>query len=97
MRACLRLVAQTSLRIGFCFAYVNLVLAYLGQGARMMSNGEEVISNLFYNTIPGPSNGGLFWVVWCGSLPFRFPAPTCFLTPGLRSSRGVGSSVSSQP
>lgn len=31
----------------------------------MITDGEGVISNLFYQTIPGPANGALFWVVWC--------------------------------
>lgn len=80
---------QPSIRCGFLFVYVNLILAYLGasalpsaaracadgflarlsraagQASKMITDGEGVISNLFYQTIPGPANGALFWVVWC--------------------------------
>ncbi len=53
-----------SIQISFtCFVYPSLVLAYLGQGARLITDGEAVITNIFYNTIPGPSKGGLFWLV----------------------------------
>ncbi|EKM48262.1 uncharacterized protein PHACADRAFT_203032, partial [Phanerochaete carnosa HHB-10118-sp] len=32
--------------------------------ARLISDGETVITNIFYNSIPGPSKGGLFWVIY---------------------------------
>ncbi|KAJ7069610.1 potassium transporter-domain-containing protein [Mycena amicta] len=54
-----------SIRMSFTgFVYPSLVLAYLGQGARLITDGDAVISNIFYNTIPGPRNGGLFWIVF---------------------------------
>ncbi|KAG5650229.1 hypothetical protein H0H81_000252 [Sphagnurus paluster] len=54
-----------SIRISFTsFVYPALVLAYLGQGARLIHDGPAVIPNVFYNTIPGPHNGPLFWVVF---------------------------------
>lgn len=43
------------------FVFPNLVLAYLGQGARLARDGDAVIDNIFYATIPGSSNGPLFW------------------------------------
>ncbi|KAJ7689182.1 potassium transporter [Mycena rosella] len=46
------------------FVYPSLVLAYLGQGARLIEDGEAVLSNIFYTTIPGPANGPLFWIVF---------------------------------
>ncbi|KIK08027.1 hypothetical protein K443DRAFT_86126 [Laccaria amethystina LaAM-08-1] len=53
-----------SIRLSFCFfTYPALILAYLGQGARLIRDGEAVFSNVFYNTIPGPVNGPLFWLV----------------------------------
>ena len=53
---------MTSIQISFtCFVYPSLVLAYLGQGARLISDGEAILPNIFYNSIPGPSKGGLFW------------------------------------
>jgi KUP system potassium uptake protein len=44
--------------------YPSLVLAYLGQGARLIVDGENVISNIFYLTIPGKHNGPLFWILF---------------------------------
>ncbi len=40
------------------------MFAYFGQGAKLISNGEVVIQNPFYLSIPGGSNGGLWWVTW---------------------------------
>lgn len=51
-----------SIQISFtCFVYPSVVLAYLGQGARLIVDGEAVMSNLFYDTIPGSTNGPLYW------------------------------------
>jgi K+ potassium transporter len=44
------------------FVYPSLILAYLGQGARLVVNGADVLPNVFYLTIPGRPNGPLFWV-----------------------------------
>ncbi|PPQ80985.1 hypothetical protein CVT26_003495, partial [Gymnopilus dilepis] len=55
----------TAIRMSFCtFVYPGLVLAYLGQGARLIHDGEAVLGNVFYNSIPGPVNGPLFWIVF---------------------------------
>jgi K+ transporter len=52
-----------SVQISFgSFVYPSLVLAYLGQGARLVVNGADVLPNIFYLTIPGRHNGPLFWV-----------------------------------
>ncbi|KAH8091723.1 potassium transporter [Cristinia sonorae] len=54
-----------SIQLSFaCLVYPSLVLAYLGQGARLIRDGESVLPNIFYNTIPGPVNGGLYWVMF---------------------------------
>ncbi|THV03032.1 potassium transporter [Dendrothele bispora CBS 962.96] len=54
-----------SIRLSFtCLVYPSLVLAYLGQGARLILDGPNVIQNVFYKSIPGPENGGLFWVIY---------------------------------
>ncbi|KAJ7700275.1 potassium transporter [Mycena metata] len=54
-----------SIRISFAgFVYPSLVLAYLGQGARLIVGGDAILSNIFYTTIPGPANGPLFWIVF---------------------------------
>jgi hypothetical protein len=44
--------------------YPSLVLAYLGQGARLVVNGADVLPNVFYLTIPGRHNGPLFWILY---------------------------------
>ncbi|KAM6494401.1 Potassium transporter [Amanita muscaria] len=54
-----------SLRLSFALvAYPSLLLAYLGQGARLVVDGDNAIKNVFYNTIPGPPNGPLFWIMF---------------------------------
>ncbi|KAI9441911.1 potassium transporter [Lactarius indigo] len=54
-----------SIQISFTtLVYPSLVLAYLGQGSRLIVDGDEVISNVFYRTIPGKHNGPLFWILY---------------------------------
>jgi len=54
-----------SIRIAFAgFVWPALILAYLGQGARLIVDGQNVFNNIFYQTIPGPTNGALFWVLF---------------------------------
>ncbi|KAJ3576321.1 hypothetical protein NP233_g493 [Leucocoprinus birnbaumii] len=54
-----------SIQISFgSFVYPALILAYLGQGARLITDGADVLPNLFYLTIPGESNGPLFWITY---------------------------------
>ncbi|KAH9941946.1 potassium transporter [Amylocystis lapponica] len=56
---------KCSIRLSFSlFVYPCLLLAYLGQGARLIVDGEAVLSNIFYRTIPGPVNGPLFWIIY---------------------------------
>jgi hypothetical protein len=43
------------------FVYPCLVFAYLGQGARLISDGAAVLPNIFYLTIPGGVNTPLYW------------------------------------
>ncbi|KAG8907580.1 hypothetical protein FRB99_003504 [Tulasnella sp. 403] len=50
------------------FVYPMLVLAYLGQGARLIADGESIMDNIFYSTIPGPRGGGLYWIVYVVAL-----------------------------
>lgn len=52
-----------SVQISFgSFVYPSLVLAYLGQAARLVQNGADVLPNIFYLTIPGRHNGPIFWI-----------------------------------
>ncbi|KAI0032636.1 potassium transporter [Vararia minispora EC-137] len=54
-----------SIQISFAgFVYPSLVLAYLGQGSRLISDGPNIISNVFYTSIPGAQNGPLFWIMY---------------------------------
>jgi len=54
-----------SIQISFSvLVYPSLVLAYLGQGSQLIVNGENVIENVFYRTIPGEHNGPLFWILY---------------------------------
>ena len=52
----------TLLQLSFAlYVYPCLILAYLGQGAQLIVAGDEVIANVFYLTIPGGTNGPLYW------------------------------------
>lgn len=42
------------------FVYPCLLLAYLGQGAQLIINGDQVIQNVFFQSIPGGVGSG-FW------------------------------------
>ncbi|OSX64573.1 hypothetical protein POSPLADRAFT_1073955 [Postia placenta MAD-698-R-SB12] len=54
-----------SIQISFtCFVYPCLILQYLGQGARLIVDGEHILTNIFYNSIPGRPNGPLFWILY---------------------------------
>ncbi|KAG8950975.1 hypothetical protein FRC00_007465, partial [Tulasnella sp. 408] len=60
---------KLSIRLGFSFfVYPMLVLAYLGQGARLITDGDAVMANIFYSTIPGPVGGPLYWIVYVFAL-----------------------------
>ena len=51
-----------SIQLSFTlFVYPSIVLAYLGQGARLIVDGADVLPNLFYTTIPGSNGGPLYW------------------------------------
>ncbi|KAL8280080.1 hypothetical protein RQP46_007410 [Phenoliferia psychrophenolica] len=57
--------SKASIRLGFsAFAYPCLILAYLGQGARLITDGDVVIAQVFFNSIPGPVSGGFWWFTW---------------------------------
>ena len=62
MLAPLKYRQLTYLQLSFAsYVYPCLILAYLGQGARLIVAGDEVIANIFYLTIPGGTNGPLYW------------------------------------
>ncbi|KAF9029604.1 potassium transporter [Hymenopellis radicata] len=60
--------------------YPALILAYLGQGARLIADGEAVIQNVFYRSIPGGLNGGLWWVMWLVALLATLLASQAMIT-----------------
>ena len=58
-----------SIQIGFgLWVYPCLIFAYLGQGARLITEGEAAMSNIFWNTIPGPQNGVFYWITFVFAL-----------------------------
>jgi KUP system potassium uptake protein len=70
-----------SIRLSFCtVTYPALVLAYLGQGARLIHDGDVVISNVFYQAIPGKPNGPLFWIIWIFGLLATLTASQALIT-----------------
>ncbi|GAA6002540.1 KUP/HAK/KT family potassium transporter [Rhodotorula paludigena] len=57
--------SKGSIRLAFvCFAAPCLMLQYLGQGARLIVDGEAILPNVFYNSIPGGTGGGFWWFTW---------------------------------
>ncbi|KAF8343268.1 potassium transporter [Amanita rubescens] len=55
----------TSIRIAFSFVvYPSVLLSYMGQGSQLIVNGEKTLPNPFWNTIPGQTNGPIFWCVY---------------------------------
>ncbi|TEB40003.1 potassium transporter [Coprinellus micaceus] len=70
-----------SIRISFCFfTYPALVLAYLGQGARLITDGEAVLDSVFYRTIPGPVNGPLYWIMFVFAVAATLVASQAMIT-----------------
>ncbi|KAH9163565.1 potassium transporter [Lactarius sanguifluus] len=70
-----------SIQISFVtLVYPSLVLAYLGQGSRLIVDGENVISNVFYRTIPGKHNGPLFWILYVYAIMATLIASQAMIT-----------------
>ncbi|KAG6860099.1 hypothetical protein C0995_015732 [Termitomyces sp. Mi166 len=70
-----------SIRMSFIgCVFPSLALAYLGQGARIVHDGNAVITNVFYQTIPGPHNGALFWIVFVFAILATFIASQAMIT-----------------
>lgn len=61
--------SKISIRLGFMtYVYPCLLLCYLGQGARLVDNAPAVLSNVFFQTIPGPVSGPFWWITWTFAL-----------------------------
>ncbi|GAA98272.1 uncharacterized protein L969DRAFT_341840 [Mixia osmundae IAM 14324] len=57
--------SKGSIRLSFiACVYPALLLAYLGQGARLIVDPTNTLSNVFYNSIPLKTGGGLWYTVW---------------------------------
>ncbi|GAA5833011.1 hypothetical protein JCM3766R1_000398 [Sporobolomyces carnicolor] len=57
--------SKQSIRFSFtCFVYPCLLLAYLGQGARLVADPETVVQNVFFQSIPGGSGTAYWWITW---------------------------------
>ncbi|KAF8584646.1 potassium transporter [Ramaria rubella] len=72
---------RQSIQLSFStITYPALVLAYLGQGARLITDGNNVITNVFYKSIPGSSNGPLFWILYVFGILATFVASQALIT-----------------
>lgn len=61
--------SKISIRLGFMtYVYPCLLLTYLGQGARLVDDAPAVLSNVFFQTIPGPVSGPFWWITWTFAL-----------------------------
>ncbi|TFY59675.1 hypothetical protein EVG20_g7693 [Dentipellis fragilis] len=60
--------------------YPALILAYLGQGSRLIVDGPDVIGNVFYSTIPGAHDGPLFWIVYVFAILATLVASQAMIT-----------------
>ncbi|KAE9409281.1 potassium transporter [Gymnopus androsaceus JB14] len=70
-----------SIRLSFCcFVYPGLILAYLGQGARLIVDGDNVVQNAFYRSIPGSSDGPLFWIMFVIAILATFVASQAMIS-----------------
>lgn len=73
--------SKGAIRLSFIVGvYPALILAYLGQGATMITQGSEVISNIFYRSIPGPQGGVLWWIIWSFALLATVVASQAMIT-----------------
>ncbi|KAM0793786.1 hypothetical protein ACM66B_001203 [Microbotryomycetes sp. NB124-2] len=57
--------SKSSIRLAFTlWVYPCLVFAYLGQGAKLIVDGENVVKNVFFQSIPGGVGSALWWITW---------------------------------
>ncbi|KAK4050374.1 hypothetical protein OIV83_003443 [Microbotryomycetes sp. JL201] len=57
--------SKASIRLAFTFwVYPCLIFAYLGQGAKLIVDGENVIKNVFFQSIPGGVGSALWYITW---------------------------------
>ncbi|POW00603.1 hypothetical protein PSTT_13011 [Puccinia striiformis] len=73
--------SKGAIRLSFIsFIYPALILAYLGQGAVLITQGPEVVTNIFYRSIPGGQGGPLWWITWIFALLAAIVASQAMIT-----------------
>ncbi|OAV89538.1 hypothetical protein, variant [Puccinia triticina 1-1 BBBD Race 1] len=73
--------SKGAIRLSFLSAvYPALILAYLGQGAVLITQGPEVVTNIFYRSIPGGQGGALWWITWSFALLAAIVASQAMIT-----------------
>ncbi|KAA1100479.1 hypothetical protein PGTUg99_010724 [Puccinia graminis f. sp. tritici] len=73
--------SKGAIRLSFMSAvYPALILAYLGQGAVLITDGPEVVTNIFYRSIPGGQGGALWWITWSFALLAAIVASQAMIT-----------------
>lgn len=61
--------SKNSIRLAFiAYVFPCLVLAYLGQGSKLISDGAEVLPNIFFRSIPGGVGRPYWWITWIVSV-----------------------------
>ncbi|GAA5914976.1 hypothetical protein JCM6882_001949 [Rhodosporidiobolus microsporus] len=61
--------SKGSIRLAFlAFATPCLILQYFGQAARLIEDGETILPNIFYQSIPGGVGNAFWWVTWAFSI-----------------------------
>ena len=74
-------LGQRAIQLPLLFVvYPSLMLAYLGQGAVLIVDGPNVISNIFYLSIPGKSGGAIYWIGFTTGLLATIIASQAMLT-----------------
>ncbi|KAG8799422.1 hypothetical protein FRC16_005165 [Serendipita sp. 398] len=72
---------RLSIQLSFGFlVYPALVIAYLGQGAKLITDGDAVIANVFYASIPGGAGKPLYWIVYVVSILATLVASQAIIT-----------------
>jgi KUP system potassium uptake protein len=75
--------SKGAIRLSFTsVVYPALILAYLGQGAALITRGPDVVTNIFYRSIPGGQGGALWWITWIFALLAAIVASQAMITGG---------------
>ncbi|PLW29251.1 hypothetical protein PCANC_15749 [Puccinia coronata f. sp. avenae] len=73
--------SKGAIRLSFTsVVYPALILAYLGQGAALITRGPDVVTNIFYRSIPGGQGGALWWITWIFALLAAIVASQAMIT-----------------